>query len=72
MTFQEVLDALETSRSISVNRELTAGEQKAVKEGLAVVRVYQDQPAHIPYPFRPKRYMLTRTDNFHNRRHHGL
>lgn len=72
MTFQEVLDALEANRSISVNRELTAGEQKVVREGLAVMRVYQDQPAHIPYPLRPKRYMLIRTDDFHNRRRHGL
>jgi len=62
MTYQEVIDALREGSPVEVNPELTAGERKAVREGLAAVRVYQDQPADVPYPFRPKKYMLIRRD----------
>lgn len=67
MTFDELMEQLGKGRAVEVKEELSAGERKAVKEGLAAMRIYQDLPADIPYLFRPKRYYLIRTEEYERR-----
>ena len=64
MTYHELLKRLENETHIEVREELTAGERRAVREGHVVMRVYHDQPADVPYPFRYKKYYLIRSDDF--------
>jgi len=61
MNYEELLEQLWSQRGVSVRSKLSVVEQKAVDEGMAVLRIYQDDHG-TPYPFRPKNYILKPTD----------
>lgn len=61
-------DELRKRGRIQVRERLTPTQYAAVQNGLAFQRCYQDQPADVPYPFRPIKYFLVATDRLLRRR----
>lgn len=61
--YERTLEVLREEGSLEVpDGILTVGQQRLVAEGLAIKRAYQDQPADVPYPFRPIRFVLEAGD----------
>ncbi len=66
MTLKKTLTLLRQYGRIEVEESLSRGQHIAVHRGYAVQRCYQDQPADVPYLFRPIRYFLVASDALHD------
>jgi hypothetical protein len=64
VTYNEIIEGLKQGEwKFKVKRKLTAGERRAVDEGLVIMRAEREYPKDVLYIFRYIDYYLIKADD---------